>query len=124
MKDDNGNVLIVVLIFFMMTITAISFVVNDIEIMGRAVTTNEKIADARVGMNYLVASLKNEISLGELQNGTIEYQEYSYSYTTLSSPESDLIEIMVDIDNAASSYSVRIILDKVANTVELYEILE
>ncbi len=124
MKDDNGNVLIVVLVFFMMTITAISFVVNDIEIMGRAVTTNEKIADARVGMIYLVASLKNEISLGELQNSTIEYQEYSYSYTTLSAPESDLLEIIVDIDNAANSYSVRIILDKVANTVELYEILE
>lgn len=124
MNSNKGNVLIVVLVFFMMTTAAIGITATDIAIGARTVKTDEALSDARVGLIYLMAYLKHENSGGMLQSGITDYHEYRYDYTVIDLESSDLSEITVDIDHGSSSFSVRIILDKMTNTVELYEILE
>ena len=120
-SNNEGNVLIIVLVYFMIVTSAITLTYSNAKAANRANRSNQTAISDRLELVYLAKIIKQHEFIYEPENFSATYHQTDFSITSV--PLADLTswQLTIMVTKIDCEYRVNSIYDGDCNSLESFE---
>lgn len=123
-SKNNGNVLIVVLVYFMLMTSAITLVYANAKAANRAVNSNQMAIESRLELVYLANAIKKSWYENEPTSMNLCYNQSEITITPKSLEIVNLWQMTVKVTKKEGSYGLILIYNPKNHWFESFEFID